>query len=381
MTVIQAPLTLQVGAQSFGQIRHDIAESSDATGATADRLLGVPRWVMSMGGKEAMTLAAGGEWEALLIKMRGSVNRLAAWDFNRPAPLGTARGAIVLASSAVAGAVSVAVSGALAGVNLVRGGSFEVDSNADGLCDHWLVSVGGAGDGGRAHSLTRQSSYAVAQGTYCQEVQITAATNTNDSVLYLQTRIAVSGSTTYTLRGSLYANVSSKAHFMLRQYDAGGSVVGSDTLSAYAPNGSAAFLTSSVTTEPTAATMDIAVRGITLVGEFFRVDALQFELGAAATTFAGQATLLPGDWLQIGTPGLSTSQLVKVTDSVTLNDIGSGTVLFEAPLRWAIASGQPVGWERALGYYRAAGKETRWQAVAGSVLTEGHSGDFVEVWS
>lgn len=123
MSVILLPASLRI-RPDFGieQRRFDMLESSDATGDTAVRLQAPPRWAISFTGTDAMAIPAADEWRALLLQLRGAVNVLAAWDIARPTPRGTARGAMLLATAAAAGATSLSITGATpAAGTLLRG--------------------------------------------------------------------------------------------------------------------------------------------------------------------------------------------------------------------------------------------------------------------
>ncbi len=120
MSIITIPAGLVAPASStIGQARYDLTESSDSTGSEAARLLGPPRWSMSLRSIEAMTPAQAGQWEAMLLQLRGRVNHLAAYDFGRPAPAGTLRGTPTLNASASAGATSIVL--AASGATLLAG--------------------------------------------------------------------------------------------------------------------------------------------------------------------------------------------------------------------------------------------------------------------
>lgn len=138
MSTITMPAALRVGAQSFGQERFDLVERSDATGDTSVRLFGPPRWTMGLAAKSGLDLADAGVWEVLLIQLRGSVNVLAAWDVNKPAPLGTARGSPTLSANATAGASSISVTGFTAAGTLKQGDWLQVGT---GVGTSQLVKV------------------------------------------------------------------------------------------------------------------------------------------------------------------------------------------------------------------------------------------------
>lgn len=113
MTIITLPANLPLGDGSgFGFRRFDMQATSEVTGAQQDRPLGPPRWTLTLVQPRALSLRDAGRWEALQAQLRGRVNRLAAWDPVRKAPMGTLRGTLTLASTVAAGATTMAVSGA-----------------------------------------------------------------------------------------------------------------------------------------------------------------------------------------------------------------------------------------------------------------------------
>lgn len=106
--------------------------------------------------------------------------------------------------------------------------------------------------------------------------------------------------------------------------------------------------------------------------------------GATSMTIdagSGQAgkTLKIGDWLQIGS-GLGTSQTVKVTDDVTLDINGRGTVNFEFYLRQEAVSSTPVYWDHPIIYYKMLSTPT-WSYQTNSRLQNGFNFDLMEAWS
>lgn len=101
------PTNLLVASANWGQARFDMVEMSESTGSTATRLLGPPRWTLSMRSPEVLPLALAGRWEAIVYGLRGRVNHLAAYNPGRPRPAGTLAGAPSVLSDAAAGATSV----------------------------------------------------------------------------------------------------------------------------------------------------------------------------------------------------------------------------------------------------------------------------------
>lgn len=115
MAIITIPAAVQaaIGGLGYGQVRYDMAESSDATGDTAVRLFGPPRWRFALQSPAWSSLAEAGAWESMVLQLRGQVNVLAMWDLLRPAPAGTLRGApwidVALAAGATAAVLANAV--------------------------------------------------------------------------------------------------------------------------------------------------------------------------------------------------------------------------------------------------------------------------------
>lgn len=118
MAIVTMPADLVVGQASVGQARYDIVEASDSTGAQATRLLGPPRWTLSLQSRAVQTFAQAGQWEALVYSARGRVNHIAAYDPGRVLPAGTLRGSPVLSAIAPAGATSATLVGGTNGTLL-----------------------------------------------------------------------------------------------------------------------------------------------------------------------------------------------------------------------------------------------------------------------
>lgn len=136
MAIVTMPTDLLIGSCSVGQVRYDMAEVSDATGAVAVRTFAPPRWQLSIGGCAGMTLAEAAKWETLILQLRGRINTLAAFDPVRVAPAGTLRGAPVLDTAVAAGATSMALTNAVG--TLKRGDWLQVGV---GLGTSQLVKV------------------------------------------------------------------------------------------------------------------------------------------------------------------------------------------------------------------------------------------------
>lgn len=112
------PADLVVGQASVGQVRFDLVEQSESTGAQSTRLLGPPRWSLSLQSRPVQSFAEAGKWEALLYGARGRVNHIAAYDPGRTLPAGTLRGTPRLSAIVAAGTTSATLVGGSLGTLL-----------------------------------------------------------------------------------------------------------------------------------------------------------------------------------------------------------------------------------------------------------------------
>lgn len=135
MATIAFPANLGVAQFSWGCIDYEMEESSDATGASASRIIGPPRWTAHLTSKEDMTLNQAALWEWLILSLRGD-NVLAMYDIVRTAPQGTMRGTPTLASPLVVGAISASFTGASG--TLLRGDMLQIGT---GIGTSQLIKV------------------------------------------------------------------------------------------------------------------------------------------------------------------------------------------------------------------------------------------------
>lgn len=89
---------------------------------------------------------------------------------------------------------------------------------------------------------------------------------------------------------------------------------------------------------------------------------------SAQIVAAGQpgATLLDGDWLQIGA-GLGASQLIRVVGDAVSDGAGVISIAFVHPARAAYAAGTVVTWQRPMGYWRRSSAEARWTWMSSQI--------------
>lgn len=379
MAIITLPslVAASIGGQGYAQLRADEDDRNEFTGAVFARALAPPRWRCTLRSKTGLRAdtAEAAEWEMLLARLRGRVNHLALWDALRERPAGTARGtANTTTSTTAAVATTVAITGPHATPNLLQraSSSFEVDSNLDGLADGWIAYFGGS------HGTPTYSLLPVPGpdgGSYAQRVQSSSLGTAVGDQMGVQTnagsRPAVMPGLVYTLSAYIKSdNVGLGGRLYIGWWSGadgtGTNLANSDviftlgggfqrySLSAVAPSGA----------QSARAYVWAHSRPISAGAASVDIDAVQFERADVATPYAGLPTLLPGDWLQIGT-GVG-SHLAKVVEPVTLNDIGAGTVTFEPATRISYASGSAVAIERALGHYKLAAQPAAWSSLAGA---------------
>ena len=384
MSIITLPATLKFGVDSgVGQRRFDLLMQSDSNGSQQARLLGPPRWTLRLVQPEWLTLTEAGAWAALLMQMRGRVNVLAAWDVARPAPRGTARGSMVTSGTTAAGATFVAIAGATHR-NLIRhtqdlggaswSGAAAVTANThvapDGTTTADTITDGsGAALQGRGQSIavtSDSSSYVFSvyvrktsgatQPTFLLDCTFTGGTAVGNGVrLNTDTGAVLHGSAVVADAGSYW-----RVMAPLSNNSSGNTTAGLSLFPACAPYG--------------LVSLDNSQIGSAVVW------GAQIERGTVATDYAAGATLLAGDWLQVGT-GLGTSQCcMVVADAIAAAD-GLLTAAIEPPLRTDFSSGTVVAWDKPLAYYRQQTDSSTWTYIAGGLAVSGLSLDLMETWS
>lgn len=140
MTTITMPTTLRPASVEWGLIVPQLLARSAFDGSVQAQTMGAPRWFTNI---ETGPLRADEvpQWEALIQRLRGGMNRLQLWDWRREAALGVATGT-PLVRTTVTGGASVASKGwtpsvtgiLLAGTYLGIAGELKrlsVDANSD----------------------------------------------------------------------------------------------------------------------------------------------------------------------------------------------------------------------------------------------------------
>jgi hypothetical protein len=283
----------------------------------------------------------GGRTEALFNRLRGGADWLRLHHLAKPVPRGTARGDMTLASTLAQGGNVLTVSGAR-GVNALLGGSFEVDSNADGVADLWsLYTLGATG------TVTPGLSAAtVAHGTKAQRITASGlGTTTGDLAgVYHTAPCAHLAGLPVTFRASVAVFDGSPRAMLYLTWRNGGVVLQNDALS-ITPTATLQGYSLSATA-PVGATevdaflwMHSRASGAGLAVCDF--DAAQLVAGTGGPEYPLPASLLAGDML-----GHNGEQLFQVFEDTAATDAGRITVSAVNRARKAIASGQPIVWDR-----------------------------------
>lgn len=259
----------------------------------------------------------------------------------RREPIGTMRGSPTVNGAVAAGARSLVLASVNSGANLLRGGGFEIDTNADGLADGWSTYT--SGSVGTVTTVMPSAAANTGTAGLCQRISSTAL---NGSIgVRLTVDVAVTVGLPYTFSITQAATSGTTITLEIAWYN-GGSYLSSSSASAVAANGRR-----SVTgTAPAGATVCKLYAYMTSASSgaaALNVDEAQFEQAAAATAYTGLATAGPGDFVGIG------GNLLQVAYAgATATDAGAMTVPLVYPAPKAISNGaavtllQPTGtWE------------------------------------
>lgn len=121
-TVITLPTSLLFAPESgMGQARFDVLAASDTTGTVQARELAPPKWTLKLLQPQRLTRPEAGQWRSVALQLAGRTHVLAAYDPNRRAPAGTARGTATLVAPQGAGAVVATLGGLTPGATLLAG--------------------------------------------------------------------------------------------------------------------------------------------------------------------------------------------------------------------------------------------------------------------
>lgn len=311
---------------------------------------------------------------AFMNQLSGGVNRVRAWPFHtKGVPRGTLRGTPTLGTAAARGDLVLTLAGCTA-TNLLTGGSFEFDTNADGLSDGWSSYSAGTVSG----LAFGRNTVTPINGAYRQRVAASnLGTTSADRIGISKTLLGLTGGTTYTLSAYVcwLSASSALAGLYVDWKDAGGTIVGSSSSLATVLSATLTRATLTDAAPATAVRADVYLfahtRGVA-GSAVFELDAVQFEAAAAATAFDGGATLLADDYIGAG------GQLLQVASDCAANDAGAMTVPLVNRVRGTIASAAAVTWHKPTAEFMMpamqAGPVFRPGAIDSAAL------DLVEVW-
>lgn len=361
---------------TIGQQRFDLSEQSDSSGHSATRLGGPPRWTAALRTLDALEPAISAIWKAIAVQLRGRVNHLALYDITQPQPRGTARGNMSLGSSASAGATTISIADC-SGTNYLVGGSFESDTNADGVGDGWTrYSTGSTG----TLSASIGTGMPVA-GTKNQTCDASAlAPGAEHGVRQLGVGVSALAGQTVAIACSVAANGGTRAQMACVWKDGGGSTIGTLTADVLATGGQQDISASGLCPS-NAATADVYVYQYSGSGGSggILIDAARLVLGSTSDSYPAAPTLLVGDWLQIST-GVGSHYCMVVADA-TANDGGVMSVTIEPPLRKAFTGASAVAWNKPRAHFKQRPDAVSWSGVAGGTGSGGFALDLMEDWS
>lgn len=384
MSVITWPAGLSVPASfTLGQQRYDMTESSDSSGADAARLLGPPRWTVSLRSVDIMTLAEAGLWEAMLLQLRGRVNHLAVYDPVRVAPQGSLRGAPTLDATAAAGATSIVLKDVRSQRNLlvypsVVGAIAWIKSG--GLT--FTTDTAVAPDGTTTADTVTDPNATGASFAY-QSVASPAASASYVASLYVR---KTTGGTTPTLRLQVYfGGATAVSNSVGVNTDTGAILAGTGAVESV----DATWWRVQVAgTNNASGNTEVQLRVYPAI-DFYGGGGLNNAATGSATVWGAQleagsvasaydpGSINAGDWLQIGT-GVGTSQLVKAAAATTAAANGTLAVAIEPPLRRSFSASTAVTWDRPVAYYKQT-SSPQWGYRARK--STGYALDLLESWT
>jgi hypothetical protein len=379
MTVLSLPSSAGIARMHWELQRNDVMDGLLALRASD------PLWRVGLEFSSDLE-ANSGYLKALLMRLRGGVNQLELHDLARPAPVGTMRGVLTLASSVVAGATSMSI--VAANDNLLTfpeafdnaawsksGASVTADAAVapDGLVtmDKLVESAATA-----THFLSRSASSIETQFS----ISVFAMQGERR---YLRLCIADTSFTSGTRAYVVFDLQSGTA-------TSPGGITATDLAAAITPVGGGIF---GCALSATIGDTNGAVLGAFNLASSFSVSSTppsyagdgasglylwgaKLNTGLAATPYGYGKTLKKGDLLGIGSG--TTQQVVMVTEDATSTSQGNITVQFQPPLRNAFSGGQSVVWDKPKALFRRVSNELGWDYRGKNVITSGMTIDLVE---
>lgn len=313
--------------------------------------------------------------EAFLLRLRGRFHKVRRWDHKRAQPRGIiALSGVTVGATAAQFAGSVVLAGCR-GANAVLGGSFEVDTNADGLADGW--SRFGTGSTGTLGATL--GSFAATSGSQAEWVTasaLAAGDGNRQGVQQTDVPVARLAGKVVTVAASALGTSGIQIAVYVAWYDGGGSPVGSPISASVTGTAAVQTISASGTCPSSAVAAAVQVYQYNGSGGVasLHIDSVRLVEGSTSTSYPSPAQLCSGDWL--GLP----SQLVRVVADAQANDVGAMTVQVEHMLRQSVAAGSAVVLDRPTTTYRRTEAGLVVPRTAGMV-DDGFSAEWVEDWS
>ena len=284
----------------------------------------------------------GGRTEALFNRLRGGADWLRLYHFAKPAPRGTARGAMVLGATVAQGANTLVINRVVnsAGESFA---SFEPDTDANGRADG--VTAYSQGTTGSVSYM--RSTSPVVDGVYSQTVNASGiGTNAADRAGFSFDFIGVLSGASQTISAAVWVRgtVGVRGTIIMQALNAAGTVVDSAQTTVTMSLAYQDVVASSLVPAGAVSVRVFCYIGDSTVGvtaAFGDFDALQISLASTRSVYAGRPTLRAGDML-----GHNGEQLFQVYEDATANDAGVITVTTVNRARKAIASGQTIVWDK-----------------------------------
>ena len=330
MSTTDWPASITPSAVQWQLLKAGVQFTSPFNGSTQALDYIAERWAVSLSLPAA---ARPGPVAALLNNLAGGVNRVNLWHPGHQQPAGTLRGSPVLGAGAARGDATLTLAGCT-NANLIAGGGFEIDTNADGISDGFSAYSAGT-TGALSYFRPAGPLYAGCSGAY---QQVSAAT-LNGNVGFFRAVPAVAGSA-YTASFDMASSVGNTLHLDIYWYNGGGSLISSSAASFSGASDGRRSVTGVAPSGTANAVVYVYLESTAGVAATLAIDQMQWEQAAAATDYAGPATLLAGDF--VGCSG----HLFQIAADCTATDAGVMTVTLVNRVRATIAISTAVTWYR-----------------------------------
>lgn len=284
--------------------------------------------------------------EAFFDRLRGPSNQFRMGHAKMRAPNGTLRGLPVLSANVAQLSNGLTLNNCT-NKNLLLNSSFEVDTNADGLANGWVVYTAGSVTGGTPNGLVAGNGSPFAQRMLAT---VLGSSSSDQYGLQYATDIAITPGANYSFSVDVRSSSGGSAtvRIVVVLLTAALAVVSS------APDNAPTQVawgrrTVSFLVPPTAvfARAYVWMQADTVgAGIFIDVDNAQFEQSATSTPYAGPPTLLAGDMVSVN------DQMVRVMASTVANDAGVMPVEFGPRARVAWTAGMAAVWNRPTALFR-----------------------------